>query len=124
MYVYADLILVIEMSNLKQFLCDWAMMFNYRGTNLNPHKLIKFLTDCGSMPNTYCDGALRNLCWSIPFGEEEFSLASHLISLGGPLSLTYAPYSLISKQNLKFLHSRNEECMYTCLVLSMALNAN
>ncbi|CAI7658879.1 unnamed protein product [Penicillium crustosum] len=73
------------------------------------HKLVRFLLHCGSKPDN-SRGILRSLCDRILFQEEEYALATQLISSGGPLIID-ASYSIsfTEKRNMKYLLSRDED---------------
>ncbi|KAJ5880412.1 uncharacterized protein N7473_011465 [Penicillium subrubescens] len=70
-------------------------------------KFVRFLVDCGSVPNNRQPGFLSRMCALQDWGPDEYAFAVYLINLGGPLRVI--PYSAAGKRNMRGLLDRDDE---------------
>ena len=76
---------------------------------------VRFLGSCGAVPdNKSSVGLLAGLCKVRIWNDEESSLASYLLDIGGPLKLL--PDSVIAKINMRWILSQDEDGKLTVLV--------
>ena len=67
------------------------------------------MVESGSIPNnTLSLGVLSHLCSAFRWVGHDYSFASHLIELGGPI--TFLPRTRIGKQNMQGLLLMDDEC--------------
>ncbi|KAE8420011.1 hypothetical protein BDV36DRAFT_293662 [Aspergillus pseudocaelatus] len=74
------------------------------------YRFVHFMIECGSIPdNTFSFGVLSHLCSEFRWVGHDYTFASHLIDLGGPI--TFLPRTRLGKQNMQGLLLMDEECI-------------
>ncbi|KAE8135975.1 hypothetical protein BDV38DRAFT_284450 [Aspergillus pseudotamarii] len=72
------------------------------------YRFVHFMIECGSIPNnTFSLGVLSQLCSEFRWVGRDYTFASHLIDLGGPI--TFLPRTRLGRHNMKGLLLMDED---------------
>ncbi|KAE8366887.1 hypothetical protein BDV27DRAFT_155518 [Aspergillus caelatus] len=76
----------------------------------NVYRFVHFMIENGSIPNNaFSLGVLSYLCSAFRWVGHDYSFASHLIELGGPIK--FLPHTRLGRQNMQGLLLMDEECI-------------